>query len=138
MSRAAGDRDQDVSEREVARLDKWLWFARVVKTRTLATTLVEDGKVRINRAKITKPSQSVRIGDVLTVTVGPRVRLLKVLAFAERRGPPSAAQALFDDLSPPPQQPRPDEAAAPVGERLSGSGRPTKRERREMERFKGG
>lgn len=137
MSRAAGDREEDASEREVARLDKWLWFARVVKTRTLAAALVEDGKVRINRIKITKPSQSVRIGDVLTVTVGPRVRLLKVLAFAERRGPPAAAQVLFDDLSPPPQ-PRPEEAAAPTGERLPGSGRPTKRERRDMERFKGG
>ncbi|MFM9847615.1 MAG: RNA-binding S4 domain-containing protein [Hyphomicrobiaceae bacterium] len=137
MSRAAGDRDEDASEREVVRLDKWLWFARVVKTRTLAAALVEDGKVRINRVKITKPSQSVRVGDVLTVTVGPRVRLLKVLAFAERRGPPSAAQVLFDDLSPPPE-PRPSPAAALVGERLPGSGRPTKRERRDMERFKGG
>jgi ribosome-associated heat shock protein Hsp15 len=137
MSRAAGDREEDASEREVARLDKWLWFARVVKTRTLAAALVEDGKVRINRIKVTKPSQSVRIGDVLTVAVGPRVRLMKVLAFAERRGPPSTAQALFADLSPPPAPPS-EPMAKPTGERLPGSGRPTKRERREMERFKGG
>jgi ribosome-associated heat shock protein Hsp15 len=122
---------------EVARLDKWLWFARVVKTRTLAATLVTDGKVRINRVKITKPSQSVRIGDVLTVTVGPRVRLLKVSAFGERRGPPSEAQTLFSDLSPPPEPQKGPPAVAPAGERAPGAGRPTKRERRELERFKG-
>jgi ribosome-associated heat shock protein Hsp15 len=135
MSRAAGRRDEDTGEREAARLDKWLWFARVVKTRSLAAALVEDGKVRVNRIKITKPSQSVRIGDVLTVTVGPRVRLLKVMAFGERRGPPSEAQALFSDLSPPPASPEPEAAAA--GGREPGSGRPTKRERRELARFKG-
>lgn len=137
MSRAAGDRDEDAAERGIARLDKWLWFARVVKTRTLAAALVEDGKVRINRIKIVKPSQSVRIGDVLTVSVGPRVRLLKVVAFGERRGPPSQAQTLFADLTPPPQ-PQFGPAAVQVGERAPGAGRPTKRERREIERFKGG
>ena len=137
MSRAIGARDDEhTGGPEAARLDKWLWFARVVKTRTLAATLVTDGKVRINRVKIVKPSQSVRIGDVLTVTVGPRVRLLKVLAFGERRGPPSEAQTLFSDLSPPPE-PQPDLGGAPAGERAAGSGRPTKRERRELERFKG-
>jgi ribosome-associated heat shock protein Hsp15 len=137
MSRAAGDQNNDVSEREVERLDKWLWFARVVKTRTLAAGLVEDGKVRINRTKIVKPSQSVRIGDVLTVSVGPRVRLLKVVALGVRRGPPSEAQTLFTDLTPPPQ-PQPGPAVAQAAERAPGAGRPTKRERREMERFKGG
>ncbi len=137
MTRTAGARDgEDAGGPEVARLDKWLWFARVVKTRTLAATLVTDGKVRINRVKITKPSQSVRIGDVLTVTVGPRVRLLKVSAFGQRRGPPSEAQMLFADLSPPPE-PQSSSPTAPAVERAPGSGRPTKRERRELERFKG-
>jgi ribosome-associated heat shock protein Hsp15 len=135
MSRA-GDRDEDAGGPEAARLDKWLWFARVVKTRTLAAALVTDGKVRINRVKIVKPSQSVRLGDVLTVTVGPRVRLLKVLAFGERRGPPSEAQALFSDLSPPPE-PQPGFGSALAGDRAPGAGRPTKRERRDLERFKG-
>ncbi len=136
MSRASADRNAEDGQRDVARLDKWLWFARVVKTRTLAADLVEAGKVRVNRTKITKPSQAVRVGDVLTVSVGPRVRLLKVLAFGERRGPPAQAQLLFADLSPPPE-PRPAAKAPQAGERLPGSGRPTKRERREMERFKG-
>jgi ribosome-associated heat shock protein Hsp15 len=135
MSRTGG-RDEDTGGPEAARLDKWLWFARVVKTRTLAATLVTDGKVRINRVKIVKPSQSVRLGDVLTVTVGPRVRLLKVLALGERRGPPSEARALFSDLSPPPE-PQPGFTSAPAGDRAPGAGRPTKRERRDLERFKG-
>jgi ribosome-associated heat shock protein Hsp15 len=136
MRRAPEDRNMEAGQRDVARLDKWLWFARVVKTRTLAANLVEDGKVRINRIKITKPSQPVRVGDVLTVSVGPRVRLLKVLAFGERRGPPAQAQLLFADLSPPPE-PRPSAPDSQIAERLAGSGRPTKRERREMERFRG-
>lgn len=136
MSRAAGNWDEDAGTQGAARLDKWLWFARVVKTRTLAAALVEDGKVRVNRVKITKPSQGVRIGDVLTVTVGPRVRLMKVLAFGERRGPPSEAQMLFTDLSPPPEL-RVGPVGEQAGERAPGSGRPTKRERRELERLKG-
>jgi ribosome-associated heat shock protein Hsp15 len=136
MRRAPQERHVEAVQRDVARLDKWLWFARVVKTRTLAANLVEEGKVRINRIKITKPSQPVRVGDVLTVSVGPRIRLLKVLAFGERRGPPAQAQLLFADLSPPPE-PRPASPAGQIAERLPGSGRPTKRERREMERFRG-
>jgi ribosome-associated heat shock protein Hsp15 len=110
------------------RLDKWLWFARVVKSRTLAAGLVEDGKVRVNRERVTKPSQTVRVGDVLTVSVGPRVRILEVAAMGTRRGPASEAQALYVDRSPPPAAPA---APSPLmsGERESGAGRPTKRDR---------
>jgi ribosome-associated heat shock protein Hsp15 len=81
------------------RLDKWLWFARVVKTRTLAAGLVEGGKVRINRARVEKPSHSVRVGDVITVTAHRQVRVLKVLAPGVRRGPPTEARKLFEELS---------------------------------------
>jgi ribosome-associated heat shock protein Hsp15 len=116
------------------RLDKWLWYARVVKSRTLATGLVEDGKVRLNRERMTKPSQAVRIGDVLTISVGPRVRILEVAAMGTRRGPANEAQALYVDRTPPPPPP-----AAPVpllsGERPSGAGRPTKRDRRLIARL---
>ncbi|HEX4893886.1 MAG TPA: RNA-binding S4 domain-containing protein [Hyphomicrobiaceae bacterium] len=113
------------------RLDRWLWFARVVKSRTLAAGLVADGKVRVNRERVTKASHQVRIGDVLTITVGPRVRILKVLAAGERRGPASEARELFEDLSPPPEA-SPDRPSVPAtdGERASGTGRPTKRDRR--------
>jgi len=114
------------------RLDKWLWFARVVKSRTLAAGLVEDGKVRLNRERITKPSQGVRVGDVLTVSVGPRVRVLEVRALGTRRGPASEAQSLYADRSPPPAA----TGAPPAsGERPSGAGRPTKRDRRHIDRL---
>ena len=117
------------------RLDKWLWFARVVKSRTLAAGLVEDGKVRLNRERTVKPSQSVRVGDVLTISVGPRVRVLEVAEIGTRRGPASEAQALYIDRSPPPVLPStPTTEPAPV-ERASGAGRPTKRDRRQIDRL---
>jgi ribosome-associated heat shock protein Hsp15 len=82
------------------RLDKWLWFARIIKSRTLAAQLVEDGKVRVNRVRAAKPSQTVRSGDVLTIAVRGRVQLLRVLAVAERRGPPAEARLLYEVVSP--------------------------------------
>ncbi len=82
------------------RLDKWLWFARVVKTRTLAAGLVEDGKVRVNRSRIAKPSHAVKSGDVVTVTAHRQVRVLKVVAAGVRRGSASEARTLFEDLTP--------------------------------------
>ena len=103
MSGAKGEATPPAGDQ--LRLDKWLWYARVVKSRTLAAGLVEDGKVRLNRERITKPSQTVRIGDVLTISVGPRVRILEVAAMGTRRGPAAEAQALYVDLSPPPPAP---------------------------------
>ena len=78
------------------RIDKWLWFARIVKSRTLASDLVDAGQVRINRAKVAKPAQLVGPGDVLTIALHGRVRILKVLACAERRGPATAAAGLYE------------------------------------------
>jgi ribosome-associated heat shock protein Hsp15 len=85
---------------EAQRLDKWLWFARVVKSRTLAAALVIDRKVRVNRERASKPSQMLRVGDVVTVAVHARVRVLKVLAAGARRGPPAEACLLYEDLTP--------------------------------------
>lgn len=85
---------------ETQRLDKWLWHARVVKTRSIATALVQAGKVRVNRERIIKASAMVKLGDVITVVAGGRVRVLRVAGFAERRGPASEAQALYGDLTP--------------------------------------
>jgi ribosome-associated heat shock protein Hsp15 len=126
--------DADSGQCDQLRLDKWLWFARVVKSRTLAAALVGEGKVRLNRERTTKPSQMVRVGDVLTISVGPRVRILEVAAIGVRRGPASEAQTLYIDRAPPP--PRTDEPPQPVhGERASGAGRPTKRDRRLISRL---
>jgi ribosome-associated heat shock protein Hsp15 len=85
----------------VQRLDKWLWFARIVKSRTLAAQLVQDGKVRINRAKVAKPAQTVRPDDVLTISIRGGVQVLRVIAPGARRGPPAEARLLYELLSPP-------------------------------------
>lgn len=109
------------------RVDKWLWHARVVKTRTAAQKLAVSGRVRLNREKIEASSQPVHAGDVLTVTLDAAVKVLRVIGFADRRGPATEARTLYEDLSPPPP-PRVDRPAVP--QREPGAGRPTKREER--------
>ena len=130
------------------RIDKWLWFARIAKTRTLASDLVQAGKVRLNRARLAKPSQSVRPGDVLTVTVGRNVRLLKVAGLGLRRGPAATARLLYEELTvaadplkplaqSPLQVPSWHESQMSPARREPGSGRPTKKERRDIDRLGG-
>jgi ribosome-associated heat shock protein Hsp15 len=87
------------------RLDKYLWFARMARTRTAAADLVAGGHVRLNGRKIDQPSRAVAIGDVLTVSLSRDVRVLRVAAFAERRGPYEDARKLYEDLSERPAAP---------------------------------
>lgn len=82
------------------RLDKWLWFARVAKTRSLAARLVTEGHVRVNSIRIGTAAKSVKPGDVVTVALERHVRVLKVLASGERRGPAPEARRLYEDLAP--------------------------------------
>jgi ribosome-associated heat shock protein Hsp15 len=84
---------------ERQRLDKWLWFARVAKTRSLAARLVAEGHVRLNSRRIETPARTVAPGDVLTIALERRVRVLKVVAAGTRRGGFSEASRLFDELS---------------------------------------
>ena len=84
---------------ERQRLDKWLWFARVVKSRTLAARLVEAGHVRVNGQRSTVPARPVGVDDVLTVALERQVRVLRIVATGERRGPFVEARLLFEDLS---------------------------------------
>lgn len=77
------------------RLDKWLWFARVVKTREAAATLVESGHVRLNGNKTLKPGHDVKPGDTLTIVLNTRVRVLHVEGLAARRGPAEDARLLY-------------------------------------------
>lgn len=84
------------------RVDKWLWFARAVKTRSLAARLVEAGHVRVNKARIDAPSHPLKLGDVLTIGLGSRVLVWKVAGLGVRRGPAEEAQTLYEDLSAPP------------------------------------
>ena len=83
------------------RIDKWLWHARVVKTRPDAAALVEKGRVRIGGERQKSPGHTIKIGDAITIALDGRVRLLKVTGFSERRGDAAAGRALYDDLQPP-------------------------------------
>ncbi|MBH0237290.1 RNA-binding S4 domain-containing protein [Methylobrevis albus] len=126
----------------VQRIDKWLWFARVAKTRTLAAKLVAGGGVRVNKVRTDAPATAVRVGDVLTIAVARSVRVLKVAGLGERRGPAPEAALLYEDLSEPVVRVAVDPVAAATtaapGEREPGSGRPTKRERRQTDRLEPG
>ena len=124
----------NVNDRQ--RIDKWLWHARVVRTRTSAASLVDSGHVRLNGERMTAASRPVKTGDVVTVALDRTVRVMKVTGFAERRGDADAARLLFEDLTPKPETSA--GSAEPVtGERDPGSGRPTKQERRAIDRLQG-
>ena len=118
------------------RLDKWLWHARFFKTRTLATREVQSGHIRVNAARTTKPAQLIGPGDTLTFPQADLIRVIRLLATGDRRGPAPEAQLLYDDLAPPPPPgTRPDPLAvthAPGfdGNPHGGSGRPSKKDRR--------
>lgn len=119
------------------RIDRWLWHARLVRTRTAAAELAESGHVRLNGQRVTAPSRPVKIGDVLTVAMPGRVRILKIEALSERRGGATSAREIYEDLTPPAErEPGRNPALAPTGFREPGSGRPTKRERRALEKMR--
>ena len=89
----------DVSERAKTRLDQWLWFARFVKSRSLAARLCAAGAVAINGIPVRKPNQSVRIGDVVVLPQGGWQRTVRVLALGDRRGPAMEAQLLYEETA---------------------------------------
>ena len=123
---------------ESLRLDKWLWYARFFKTRSLATKLCETGKLRLAGTPVAKAHQKVRCGDVLTFPQGQHIRVVKIVALASRRGPAPEAQALYEDLAPPERENRlPIGTPPPVARRKPGDGRPTKRDRRNLDRLRG-
>ena len=118
------------------RLDKWLWHARFLKSRTLASKLCKSGKVRVNGEPVKKANVVVQPGDVLTFPLGPHIRLIKILKLGLRRGPAKEAQLLYEDLEPPVHQ-SPTAAVDPVAKREPGAGRPTKSHRRAIDRLMG-
>ena len=115
---------------EKLRLDKWLWHARFFKTRSLAAAQVAGGAVRINGNLTQKRASNVGPGDVLTFTQGDHVRVIQIEAIGQRRGPAPEAQMLYTDLSPP--QPKPKDRQ-PENPGFEGKGRPTKRDRRQLD-----
>jgi ribosome-associated heat shock protein Hsp15 len=84
-----------------ARLDKWLWFARFARTRSLAAKLCAEGAVSIAGAIVLKPGHVVRVGDMLAVRQGALLRQVTVRALGARRGPPAEARLLYDEPTPP-------------------------------------
>lgn len=129
---------QDTSEESALRVDKWLYHARFFKSRTLAAKMCDGGGLRIDGEKVRKSHYKVKPGEVLTFSQGPWIRVVKVLALGTRRGPAAEARALYEDLSPPEQQKKLPKSAAPaVPRREPGAGRPTKRERRQLDKLRG-
>lgn len=116
------------ASRPTIRADKWLWHARFFKTRTLAAKVVAGGHLRLNAAKVHKPAQAVGPGDVLTFPQGTRIRVVKVVALGERRGPAPEAQALYEDLTP-------ASDPQPANPRFEGKGRPSGKDRRNARLF---
>jgi len=120
---------------EEVRIDKWLWAARFFKSRTLAAAACNGGKVDVNDQAV-KPSRVVRAGDLLKITLPRAKHVVRVATLTDRRGPGAAAARLYEDLTPPP--PPREARIAPTAYRPPGAGRPTKRERRLMDRLTSG
>ena len=89
-----------MTEQDSLRVDKYLWFARFFKTRSLATKRANGGRIRINGNKIKKSSDTVMIGDILTFAQGNEIRVIRVLNLGTRRGPAQEAQSLYEDITP--------------------------------------
>jgi ribosome-associated heat shock protein Hsp15 len=125
------------SSDESVRIDRWLWAARMYKTRSQAAAAIEGGKVRLNDAR-PKTGAPVRLGDVVRIRHGPIERTLAVTGLAERRGRASDAAALFEETAESLARRREREAQLKLMPETSyrGKGRPTKRERRELDRLR--
>ncbi|HEX2253683.1 MAG TPA: S4 domain-containing protein [Thermoanaerobaculia bacterium] len=119
------------------RLDKWLQVARMFKTRTQATQACVGGRVRVD-GQSAKPHRRVEIGDRIEVEKGDWTRILVVRELRDKPVAKAAAAELYEDLSPPPPQPDPLQRLmrVPPARRERGAGRPTKKERREIDRFR--
>jgi ribosome-associated heat shock protein Hsp15 len=118
---------------ETVRIDSWIWAVRLVKTRSVGATACRGGHVRVNGERV-KPAHAVRVGDEVRLRHEGRERIVVVKRLIRKRvGAPVAAQCYIDNSPPPP----PREAVAPIGVRDRGTGRPTKRDRRELERLRG-
>ena len=121
---------------DAVRVDVWLWAVRIFRTRTQATAACNSGKVSIN-GTTAKPAKAVRPGDKVTARAAGRERILEVVETPSKRlGAPLASAALVDH-SPPPPTPKRIVRNAPPAQREPGTGRPTIRDRRQMERFRG-
>jgi len=130
-----------MEEDKKVRIDKWLWAARMFKTRTLATDACNAGRVKVNGKSI-KPSRKAQIGDEITVQKGQDKKIWVVQSLIEKRVSYSLAQECYEDKSPPPLARKPFQKMDsvffdyPVAHRERGAGRPTKKDRRTIDKYK--
>ena len=120
------------------RIDRWLWFARFMKSRSLASGFVQMGRLRVNGERISKASRLIRPGDVLTFPLGAHIRVVKILDPGTRRGPAPEARLLYEDLSPPAAAQESGGDGVSPESRPAGAGRPTKKDRRDIAAWKDG
>jgi ribosome-associated heat shock protein Hsp15 len=116
------------------RIDKWLFFARMMKSRSLAQSQIQSGRVRINGERVGQPSHLVKPGDKVELSLERRDVVLVVKLAGERRGPYEEARLLYEDLSPPPEETK-RLTSYEQATRTAGAGRPTKKERRAIDRL---
>ncbi len=126
----ADDKTTDTDGRQ--RLDRWLFFARITKSRSLAQAWISAGHVRVNATAIRQPAHRVKFGDTIEVAVDRRSLILSLVEIGTRRGPFEEARKLYEDISPPVSQ---KDGQSDLALREKGSGRPTKRERRMRDRW---
>lgn len=118
------------------RVDKWLWAVRVFKTRTAATSACTSGRVKVND-EAAKPATKITVGDVVEARRGDRVIVYRAALLIEKRVGAKLVEACADDLSPPEPAKSDPVLAPPGGARSRGEGRPTKKERRDIDRLRG-
>jgi len=126
------------TESSKLRIDKWLWAARFFKTRALAADAVECGKVLVNDARV-KPAKAVAVGDLLVIRLGPYQFVVEVLALSDKRGPAPQAQKLYQESEE--SRKRREVLALELkaqAQNETRDGRPTKKDRRDIERFRSG
>ena len=118
------------------RLDQWLWAVRLFKSRALATAAIRGGHAKVNGA-VTKPAHDARAGEIVTVRIGVCTRTLRVLGAPPSRVGAKRVAEFAEELTPPEEFEKQRAVRAhPLGVRAKGAGRPTKRERREMDEFR--
>lgn len=136
VSKFANQPDTDANK---LRIDKWLWAARFFKTRSLAIEAIDSGKVLVNEERV-KPAKTIDVGHLVAIRLGPYTFLVEVLGLSDKRGPAPQAQKLYreteESIKKREELAFERKAQAQIVER--GEGRPTKKDRRDIERFKSG
>lgn len=136
VSKFANQPDTDANK---MRIDKWLWAARFFKTRSLAIEAIDSGKVLVNEERV-KPAKMIDVSNLVAIRLGPYTFVVEVLGLSDKRGQAPQAQKLYQETAESIKQREAlafeRKAQAQVVQR--GEGRPTKKDRREIERFKSG